>query len=140
MEYDKEEDCMKKIISLLLTAALIVTSGGNVVFAEEDTSKEPPSSAASARPEQMQSGLETIVDEEEADPDQIVTAIIELEDEPLISKAEGMKNSDIYSSENKETLLSKQRSVQKKISGKVLDGQSLEVVRSYTVDRTWGRR
>lgn len=128
-----KEKFMKKFISLLLTALLVMTSGVSTAFASEDVSKEPPAAAAQPHPEVMRSGLETVEAEEEIAPDEIVTAIIELEEEPLITKAEGLKDSGIFSERNKSALLSRQKSVQNKISSKVLSGESMQIVRSYTV-------
>ena len=119
---------MKKhrILSLLLAAALMIPSNVTA-FAYDKTSKEPPS--GTERVERLRdSEVETVEPEDPIDPAEEITAIVTLNTQPQLSTADnGGLRIQIQS-----LMLREQKNVQKEISSKVMDGEPLEVLESYT--------
>ncbi len=118
---------MKKnrILSLLL-AALMLVPANTTALAIDKTSKEPPSSTE--RVEQLKdSGLKTLEAAEPIDPQEEITAIVTLETKPVVVESGSSRKV-----KNRAVMLRQQAYIQKKISSKVLDGASVEVLHTYT--------
>ena len=116
---------MKKALALVL-AALMLVPGQLTAFAAP--SKTPPPSAASAYPEQMQdAGLKPFKSSDAYSETDEVTAIIELRTKPDLQNSE-----EGLTVRNEKQLIRQQNAVLKTISKKVLDGQKLTILHSYT--------
>ena len=96
-------------------------------LAVDNTAKEPP--LETSRIERLQgAGPAALEPEETIDPAEEITAIVRLTTEPQrVSSKNG--GTEIR---NTAAMLQEQKTVQNEISKKVLDGQSLEVLNSYT--------
>ena len=118
---------MKKhrILSLLLTAVMLIPAN-MTAFAYDKTSKEPPDSTE--RVEQLRdSGLEQMEAADPIDPSESITAIVTLEDQPVVTESSGIRQI-----RNQASMLRRQAAVQKEISRKVLDGDPIEILHTYT--------
>ena len=114
-----------RILSLLLAAAMLVTSNVTA-FAYDRTAKEPPSNTE--RVEQLRdSGPELIESANPIDPAEVITAIVTLETQPVVTESSGTPQI-----RNQAVMLRQQVAVQKEISSKVLDGEPVEVLHTYT--------
>ena len=115
-----------RILAILLAAAMLLPSSVTAL-AVDNTAKEPP--LETSRIERLQgAGPAALEPEETIDPAEEITAIVRLTTEPQrVSSKNG--GTEIR---NTAAMLQEQKTVQNEISKKVLDGQSLEVLNSYT--------
>lgn len=108
---------MKKIIAAFLALSMLSSMG--TAGASVDYKAKEPTVSLSAHPEQLKnSGPEIIKPEVQISPEEKITAIIVME-----NKETGIS---LFGNSNK------QKSIQREISEKILDGEELKLVNSYT--------
>ena len=117
---------MKKLLALLLAVTMLLPT--EALALADSHAKEPPAAVEQARPEQLiGSDFEKIELEDPYGPDELVTAIIELDEPPISVASQGAD-----ALRNERIQLKKQQSVERQISTMVLDGQELEISQHYT--------